>query len=129
MISRAIELRKNAAPEADLEQGCRQPHPFALVDVSGMKGSLRRYYEEQNEMITLRDRDTHGLLSGENKDDDIGVLEHRVINASFCSNVFLLIIKIWALSISGSLAMLAAVLDSCLGIILHVALENNLICC
>ena len=117
MTSRVIELRQNKAEVADLECASRRkPHAFELVDVSGMTGALRRYYEEQNEMITLWDRDTHGLLSGENKEDHVGIMEHRVVNASFFCNVFLLIIKIWALSVSGSLAMLASVLDSCLGI-------------
>jgi hypothetical protein len=93
--------------------------PSMKIDVSKMSGPIRRYYEEQQELI--------GLLSHKPSadDDDDDAKKDRsyqslvsiAIQASYASNIILLIVKIWALIISGSLAMLASVLDSCLDIL------------
>lgn len=88
------------------------------IDVKTLSGPIRRYYEEQQELI--------GLLSHQHADDDddddnkdkgskISIL--IAIRASYASNIILLLVKIYALVISGSLAMLASVLDSCLDIL------------
>jgi hypothetical protein len=79
-------------------------------------GPIRRFYEDQNELI--------GLMGSSPADDEDSVdskdhphhtLTTLAINLSYAANILLLLLKIWALIISGSMAMLAAVLDSCLG--------------
>lgn len=82
------------------------------LDLSGTSGPLRRFYENQNNILELyKNKDTQDTKSSTNSWETFGV------NFSYASNIFLFAIKLWALVISGSMAMLASVLDSSLDIL------------
>lgn len=104
-----------------LENSLKSIPPNMKIDINTLSGPIRRYYQEQQELIGLL---SHNPASGADEEDDenekykgskTSVL--IAIRASYASNIILLIVKIYALIISGSLAMLASVLDSCLDIL------------
>ena len=103
---------------SDLQHGIFMNLRRLRLFLSNFVGPVRRYYEEQNELIGLMenvyaDDDENG--SEDSKDHPELYLTNVAITLSYASNILLLALKLWALVVSGSLAMLASVLDSCLG--------------
>lgn len=125
--SLSLTLDLSSLPAADHSM---KSSPFAppkmKVDVTTLSGPIRRYYEDQQELIGLLNHREHDLEALEKCDDDdekakghltSNALVTIAVRASYASNIILLVVKIYALIISGSLAMLASVLDSCLDIL------------
>ena len=125
--SLSLTLDPSSLPAADhsMKSSPFSP-PKMKVDVTTLSGPIRRYYEDQQELIGLLNHRENDLEALEKCDDDEKTKGHLTsksalvmiaVRASYASNIILLIVKIYALIISGSLAMLASVLDSCLDIL------------
>jgi hypothetical protein len=117
-------LPNSIADSSSLNHSIKSSPPKMKVDVSTLSGPIRRYYEEQQELLGLLHHRGHDLDTLEEDDDEktkghvtSKTLVMIAVRASYASNIILLIVKIYALVVSGSLAMLASVLDSCLDIL------------
>lgn len=99
-----------------LEEGKPSYYSHMSIDTSKLNGPVKRYYEKQQELIDLLEHKNNEIDDSKMNKTNPSLVT-LAINLSYCANVLLLLIKIWALVISGSLAMLASVLDSCLDIL------------
>eukprot|EP00033_Pygsuia_biforma_P002646 GCRY01002926.1.p1 GENE.GCRY01002926.1~~GCRY01002926.1.p1 ORF type:complete len:547 (+),score=159.71 GCRY01002926.1:223-1863(+) len=103
-------------------------------DLLKLKGSLKEYYERQNDLIDVyveMDHLSRNLMgsarfSSSDAESDDGEPEPThgfsreiqfAVGLSLLANVFLLIIKVIAAILSGSMAVLASAFDSCLDLV------------
>jgi hypothetical protein len=120
---RILGIDADSSPAVPIPVSVKTP-PKMKIDVTTLSGPIRRYYEEQQELLGLLHHRGHDLEGLENDDDEKAKghassksLVTIAVRASYASNIILLIVKIYALVVSGSLSMLASVLDSCLDIL------------
>lgn len=90
-------------------------------EIRGLRSSaLRRYYMEQNELIEFYEAQYLSLkcpsVASTYREEPASGLARAAITGSFILNVGLLAVKIVGVGISGSMALLASVIDSCLDV-------------